>query len=103
MYKVTESSITIAVEDFSDDFNDETLTFNIFMYCNLYLNSLCRLANDVTFKRLREAMQDLKSYHEGPAKTLRDVLFGWLPPAFSKGAPQPLKVCTVWLFSPIDL
>ncbi|KAM5247003.1 DNA-binding protein SMUBP-2 [Ctenodactylus gundi] len=42
---------------------------------------LLRLANDVTYKRLKKTLVTLKKYHCGPASSLIDVLFGGSAPA----------------------
>uniref|UniRef100_F7CMA5 DNA-binding protein SMUBP-2 n=1 Tax=Monodelphis domestica TaxID=13616 RepID=F7CMA5_MONDO len=41
---------------------------------------LLRLANDVTYKRLKKALVTLKQYHSGPAASLIDVLLGTSEP-----------------------
>uniref|UniRef100_A0A6I8NXW6 DNA-binding protein SMUBP-2 n=1 Tax=Ornithorhynchus anatinus TaxID=9258 RepID=A0A6I8NXW6_ORNAN len=43
--------------------------------------SLLRLANDVTYKRLKKALTRLNQYHSGPASCLIDVLFGSSEPS----------------------
>ncbi|NXJ67982.1 SMBP2 protein, partial [Rostratula benghalensis] len=51
---------------------------------------LLKLANDVTYNRLKRALTALKQYHSGPASQLIDVLFfSAAPSAFSE--TRPLK------------
>ncbi|KAF3822350.1 hypothetical protein GH733_007724 [Mirounga leonina] len=42
---------------------------------------LLKLANDVTYKRLKKALITLKKYHSGPAFSLIEVLFGGSAPS----------------------
>ncbi|XP_037694261.1 DNA-binding protein SMUBP-2 [Choloepus didactylus] len=42
---------------------------------------LLKLANDVTYKRLKKALIALKKYHSGPASSLIEVLFGSSTPS----------------------
>lgn len=42
---------------------------------------LLKLANDVTYKRLKKALITLKKYHSGPASSLIEVVFGGSPPS----------------------
>ncbi|XP_026706235.1 DNA-binding protein SMUBP-2 [Athene cunicularia] len=52
---------------------------------------LLQLANDVTYNRLKKALNSLKQYHGGPASDLIDVLFfSSDPSAFSE--TKPLKL-----------
>ncbi|NXI56402.1 SMBP2 protein, partial [Chloroceryle aenea] len=52
---------------------------------------LLKLANDVTYNRLKKALTALKQYHGGPASELIDVLFfSSAPSAFSE--TKPLKL-----------
>ncbi|XP_056657155.1 DNA-binding protein SMUBP-2 [Monodelphis domestica] len=53
---------------------------------------LLRLANDVTYKRLKKALVTLKQYHSGPAASLIDVLLGTSEPS-SPALTQPLTFC----------
>ncbi|NXW63007.1 SMBP2 protein, partial [Eurystomus gularis] len=52
---------------------------------------LLKLANDVTYNRLKKALNALKQYHGGPASDLVDVLFfSSAPSAFSESKPLKL-------------
>ncbi|XP_007943110.1 DNA-binding protein SMUBP-2 [Orycteropus afer afer] len=65
--RVTQKSITVAFDE-SPDFQlslDQDGSYR-----------LLKLANDVTYKRLKRALLALKKYHSGPASTLIEVLFG---------------------------
>ncbi|XP_068116839.1 DNA-binding protein SMUBP-2 [Hyperolius riggenbachi] len=51
---------------------------------------LLKLANDVTYKRIKKALTALSQYHSGPATHLIDVLFGSSQPS-STGVPGPVE------------
>ncbi|XP_067396552.1 DNA-binding protein SMUBP-2 isoform X1 [Emydura macquarii macquarii] len=51
---------------------------------------LLKLANDVTYKRLKKALNTLNQYHSGPACSLIDVLFFSSDPS-APGETKPLK------------
>lgn len=79
VYRVTEKSIIVAVDDVPDDGLDVPL-------------KLEKLANEVTFDRLQTALQQLRSTVEtrdGPAVSLIDVLFsqGHRTPRFASTIP----------------
>ncbi|NXN46893.1 SMBP2 protein, partial [Rhinoptilus africanus] len=52
---------------------------------------LLKLANDVTYNRLKKALNALKQYHSGPASALIDVLFFSSEPSAFREA-KPLKL-----------
>ncbi|XP_075423760.1 DNA-binding protein SMUBP-2 isoform X2 [Ascaphus truei] len=51
---------------------------------------LLKLANDVTYKRIKKALTTLGHYHSGPACSLIDVLFSSTHPC-SSALPRPLE------------
>ncbi|XP_007256031.3 DNA-binding protein SMUBP-2 [Astyanax mexicanus] len=68
--RVTQTSITVAIDDTHDGVNlDSDGLFNIM-----------KLANDVTYKRLTRALNSLNGYRGGPAANLISVLFGYSEP-----------------------
>ncbi|GLT55240.1 hypothetical protein SLA2020_283810 [Shorea laevis] len=72
VYRLKDSSITVAFDDIPDD----------------GLNSPLRLekvANEVTYRRMKDALIQLsKGVHKGPAADLIPVLFGERPPTVTK-------------------
>ncbi|XP_057583572.1 DNA-binding protein SMUBP-2 isoform X2 [Hippopotamus amphibius kiboko] len=65
--RVTQKSVTVAFDE-SHDFQlslDRERSYR-----------LLKLANDITYKRLKKALITLKKYHSGPASSLIEVLFG---------------------------
>ncbi|KAK9808936.1 hypothetical protein WJX72_006613 [[Myrmecia] bisecta] len=76
VYRVKEEVIIIAVEEAPDDGLDQPLRLE-------------KLANEVTYKRLKETLQTLARgvHQEGPAGALVDVMFGRSPPRFLNNAP----------------
>ncbi|EFJ16960.1 hypothetical protein SELMODRAFT_179218 [Selaginella moellendorffii] len=72
VYRIKDKSITVAMDDVPDE----------------GVNSLLRLekvANEVTYQRLKSTLLDLgKGVSRGPATDLVPVLFGEKPPSFSK-------------------
>nr|XP_035119500.2 DNA-binding protein SMUBP-2 isoform X2 [Callithrix jacchus] len=71
--RVTPRSVTVAFDE-SHDFQLSLDRENSYR--------LLKLANDVTYKRLKKALIALKKYHSGPASSLIEVLFG-------RSAPSP--------------
>ncbi|XP_071796119.1 DNA-binding protein SMUBP-2-like [Asterias amurensis] len=67
--KVTQVAITVAFDH--KDTEGGSVTFD---HEGLY--RLTKLANDVTYRRLKKALQSLDSYTTGPASHVIDVLFG---------------------------
>ncbi|XP_044115960.1 DNA-binding protein SMUBP-2 [Neovison vison] len=81
--RITQRSVTVAFDE-SQDFQlslDREQTYR-----------LLKLANDVTYKRLKKALITLKKYHSGPACSLIDVLFGGSAPSAASEI-QPLPFC----------
>ncbi|XP_006861112.1 PREDICTED: DNA-binding protein SMUBP-2 [Chrysochloris asiatica] len=72
--RVTQKSVTVAFDETQD------LQLSLSRE-NLY--RLLRVANDVTYKRLKKALLALKQQHSGPASPLLDVIFG-------ESAPSPV-------------
>nr|XP_054294554.1 DNA-binding protein SMUBP-2 [Pongo pygmaeus] len=71
--RVTPKSVTVAFDE-SHDFQLSLDRENSYR--------LLKLANDVTYRRLKKALIALKKYHSGPASSLIEVLFG-------RSAPSP--------------
>ncbi|KAM9660349.1 DNA-binding protein SMUBP-2 [Trichechus inunguis] len=70
--RVTQKSVTVAFDD-SHDFQLSLEREKSYR--------LLKLANDVTYKRLKKALLALKKYHSGPATSLIEVLFGGSDPS----------------------
>ncbi|XP_038663403.1 DNA-binding protein SMUBP-2 [Scyliorhinus canicula] len=69
--RITQNSITVAFDEPSDKLNfDSNCSYK-----------LLKLANDVTYKRLKNALKALSQYHVGPTSNLIDVLFGASEPS----------------------
>ncbi|CAL8356453.1 unnamed protein product [Lota lota] len=68
--KASQTSVTVAFEDCQEDFNVETDS----------LYNLLKLANNVTYKRMKRALNTLNGYSNGPASNLINVLFGYSEP-----------------------
>ncbi|MBN3311638.1 SMBP2 protein, partial [Atractosteus spatula] len=69
--RVTQVSISVAFDESQDSQNLEAEgPYN-----------MLKLANDVTYKRLKNALNALKQYSSGPASTLIGVLFGYSEPS----------------------
>ncbi|XP_069713281.1 DNA-binding protein SMUBP-2 [Phaenicophaeus curvirostris] len=80
--RITSKAVTVAFEESRDGLVslDRESSFR-----------LLKLANDVTYNRLKKALNALKQYHSGPASDLIDVLFlSADPSAFSE--TKPLKL-----------
>ncbi|KAM6067753.1 DNA-binding protein SMUBP-2 isoform 2-T2 [Theristicus caerulescens] len=80
--RVTSKAVTVAFEESRDGMLslDRESSYR-----------LLKLANDVTYNRLKRALNALKQYHSGPASDLIDVLFfASDPSAFSE--TKPLKL-----------
>ncbi|XP_058382174.1 DNA-binding protein SMUBP-2 [Diceros bicornis minor] len=71
--RITQKSVSVAFDE-SHDFQLSLDRENSYR--------LLKLANDVTYKRLKKALITLKKYHSGPASSLIEVLF-------SESAPSP--------------
>ncbi|XP_062860705.1 DNA-binding protein SMUBP-2 [Trichomycterus rosablanca] len=68
--RVTQTSVTVAFDDTQDGSGLES--------DGLY--NIMKLANDVTYKRLTNALNSLNGYRSGPASHLISVLFGYSEP-----------------------
>ncbi|XP_033917503.1 DNA-binding protein SMUBP-2 isoform X2 [Melopsittacus undulatus] len=79
--RVTPRAVTVAFEDSQDTLSlDHERSYR-----------LLKLANDVTYNRLKKALNALKQYRGGPASDLIDVLFFSAEPrAFSETKPLQL-------------
>ncbi|XP_034443511.1 DNA-binding protein SMUBP-2 [Hippoglossus hippoglossus] len=64
--RVSQASISVAFDDSKDGLSFDTDA----------LHSLLKLANDVTYKRMKKALNALNRYSNGPAANLIYVLFG---------------------------
>ncbi len=71
VFRVTPRRITIALDEVPDEPLDEPLRID-------------RVANDITYRRMRETLGRLRAYGRGPATRLREVLFGLRGPEFGK-------------------
>ncbi|XP_028727335.1 DNA-binding protein SMUBP-2 [Peromyscus leucopus] len=78
--RITQKSVTVAFDE-SHDFQLNLDRENTYR--------LLKLANDVTYKRLKKALLTLKKYHSGPASALIDVLLGDSAPSPSTEIPPP--------------
>ncbi|XP_009074723.1 PREDICTED: DNA-binding protein SMUBP-2, partial [Acanthisitta chloris] len=79
--RVTSKAVTVALEESREG------TLSVDRECSF---RLLKLANDVTYNRLKRALTALKQYRGGPASDLIDVLFfASAPSAFSE--TKPLK------------
>ncbi|XP_045414205.1 DNA-binding protein SMUBP-2 isoform X1 [Lemur catta] len=70
--RITQKSATVAF----DESHDFQLSLD-----REHAYRLLKLANDVTYKRLKKALIALKKYHSGPASLLIEVLFGTSAPS----------------------
>ncbi|XP_012521067.1 PREDICTED: DNA-binding protein SMUBP-2 [Propithecus coquereli] len=70
--RITQKSATVAF----DESHDFQLSLD-----GEHSYRLLKLANDVTYKRLKKALIALKKYHSGPASLLIEVLFGTSAPS----------------------
>ncbi|XP_004441185.1 PREDICTED: DNA-binding protein SMUBP-2 [Ceratotherium simum simum] len=78
--RITQKSVSVAFDE-SHDFQLSLDRENSYR--------LLKLANDVTYKRLKKALITLKKYHSGPASLLIEVLF-------SESAPSPASEIRVF-------
>ncbi|XP_004481719.2 DNA-binding protein SMUBP-2 [Dasypus novemcinctus] len=70
--RITHKSVTVAF--------DETHDFQLSLDRESSYR-LLKLANDITYKRLKKALIALKKHHSGPASSLVEVLFGGATPS----------------------
>ncbi|KAM3869880.1 DNA-binding protein SMUBP-2 [Diretmus argenteus] len=68
--RVSQASVTVAFDDSQDGLSIDTDS----------LYNLLKLANDVTYKRMKHALNTLNGYSNGPASNLISVLFGYSEP-----------------------
>ena len=71
VYRLTPRRLTLALDSFHHDLPEAPLRLD-------------RVANDVTYQRLRDVLKHLLGYRGGPADRLRKVLFGAEEPRFDK-------------------
>ncbi|XP_075945302.1 DNA-binding protein SMUBP-2 [Anarhichas minor] len=64
--RVSQASINVAFDDLKDGLSFDTDA----------LHNLLKLANDITYKRMKNALNTLNGYRNGPAANLINVLFG---------------------------
>ncbi|XP_051918312.1 DNA-binding protein SMUBP-2 [Hippocampus zosterae] len=76
--RVSQISISVAFDDSKDGLGFDAQA----------LYSLLKLANDVTYKRMKRALDRLNGYNNGPSANLINVLFGQAKPSHS----QPYEV-----------
>ncbi|XP_053283805.1 DNA-binding protein SMUBP-2 [Pleuronectes platessa] len=78
--RVSQASISVAFDDSNDGLSFDTDA----------LHSLLKLANDVTYKRMKKALNSLNRYSNGPAANLIYVLFGDSKPS-SQSQPNEVE------------
>ncbi|KAI9529685.1 hypothetical protein NQZ68_007923 [Dissostichus eleginoides] len=78
--RVSQTAISVAFDDSNDGLSFDTDG----------LHNLLKLANDVTYKRMKNALNTLNGYRNGPAANLIDVLFGDSTPS-SQTQPNEFK------------
>ncbi len=77
VFRIKSRRITVAFDELPEDPLKEPLRID-------------RVANDITYRRLREALERLRAGKKGPCSRLREVLFGIREPDFEK--PKPLEI-----------
>ncbi|KAM9351639.1 DNA-binding protein SMUBP-2 [Symphorus nematophorus] len=78
--RVSQASISVAFDDSKDGLSFDTDA----------LYNLLKLANDVTYKRMKKALNALNGYSNGPAGNLINVLFGDTKPS-SQSQPNEVE------------
>ncbi|XP_008304539.1 DNA-binding protein SMUBP-2 [Stegastes partitus] len=78
--RVSQASVSVAFDDLKDGLSFDT--------DGLY--NLLKLANDVTYKRMKNALNALNGYSNGPAGNLVNVLFGDSKPS-SQSQPNEVE------------
>ncbi|GAA6221417.1 DNA-binding protein SMUBP-2 [Lates japonicus] len=78
--RVSQTSVSVAFDDSKDGLSFDTDT----------LYNLLKLANDVTYKRMKNALNALNRYTNGPAANLVSVLFGDTKPS-SQSQPNEVE------------
>ncbi|KAG0596165.1 hypothetical protein M758_UG230200 [Ceratodon purpureus] len=71
VYRIKDNSLVLAVDDPPEDGLDSPLRLE-------------KLANEVTYRRLKDTLIELSKGVKGPAADLVPVLFGGKPPSFAK-------------------
>ncbi len=71
VYRLTPRRLTLALDSYQQDLSHGPLRLD-------------RVANDTTYKRLRDVLDQLLRYRGGPADRLRKVLFGAEEPRFDR-------------------
>uniref|UniRef100_A0A669QK06 Immunoglobulin mu DNA binding protein 2 n=1 Tax=Phasianus colchicus TaxID=9054 RepID=A0A669QK06_PHACC len=80
--RITSKAVTVAFEESRD---------GMLSVDHESLYRLLKLANDITYNRIKKALNALKQYHSGPASDLIDVLFFSSDPSPSSET-KPLKL-----------
>ncbi|XP_076590280.1 DNA-binding protein SMUBP-2 isoform X1 [Chaetodon auriga] len=78
--RVSQASLSVAFDDLKDGLSFDTDAFY----------NLLKLANDVTYKRMKKALNALNGYSNGPAGNLINVLFGDSKPS-SQSQPNEVE------------
>ncbi|KAM9376972.1 DNA-binding protein SMUBP-2 [Pholidichthys leucotaenia] len=78
--RVSQTSVSVAFDDLKDDVGLDSGGFY----------NLLKLANDVTYKRMKHALNALNGYSHGPAGHLINVLFGDTKPT-SQSQPNEVE------------
>ncbi|XP_074488841.1 DNA-binding protein SMUBP-2 [Sebastes fasciatus] len=78
--RVSQASVSVAFDDSNDGLSFDTDA----------LHNLLKLANDVTYKRMKKALNTLNGYGNGPAANLINVLFGDSKPS-SQSQPNEVE------------
>nr|XP_046251384.1 DNA-binding protein SMUBP-2 isoform X2 [Scatophagus argus] len=78
--RVSQASVSVAFDDSKDGLSFDTDA----------LYNLLKLANDVTYKRMKKSLNELNGYHSGPAGNLINVLFGITKPS-SQSQPNEVE------------
>ncbi|XP_007171177.2 DNA-binding protein SMUBP-2 [Balaenoptera acutorostrata] len=76
--RITQKLVTVAF----DESHDFQLSLD-----REHSYRLLKLANDITYKRLKKTLITLKKYHSGPASSLTEVLFGGSDPSPASEIP----------------
>ncbi|XP_045893560.1 DNA-binding protein SMUBP-2 [Micropterus dolomieu] len=78
--RVSQASVSVAFDDSKGGLSFDTDA----------LYNLLKLANDVTYKRMKKALNELNGYRNGPAANLINVLFGESKPS-SQSQPNEVE------------
>jgi superfamily I DNA and/or RNA helicase len=76
VFRMSGSRVQVALDEDPDDIPDGPVRID-------------RVANDVTYRRIRDALRDLRTGKKGPARRLREILFGQRDPG---ELPQPGEI-----------